>query len=197
MFENNVKFVDMHDGNLVEELLVVTDATEGIACFCIHPNNKEIVVATEKFSLRHFDVESKACLRVIKAHSMPIIAMAYDTTGTLVATGSADRTVKVWDIVKGFCTHNFKFHTDIVQTVYFHPDPSKMQLFSTGSDNTIRVYDLTATKLVATLSDHVSLPTQVTVSNNGRLLVSSGRDKVRLKCFLPVLFLIISFFIRF
>jgi U3 small nucleolar RNA-associated protein 13 len=75
--------------------------------------------------------------------------LLFNILGTLVATGSADRTVRVWDVAKGFCTHNFRDHTDIVQTVYFHPDPNRLQLFSCSEDNTIRIFDLIDSNCVA------------------------------------------------
>ena len=65
-----------------------------------------------------------------------------DLWGTLIATGSADRTVRVWDVERGYCTHNFREHTDIVQSVYFHPDPNRLLLFSCSEDNTVRIFDL-------------------------------------------------------
>lgn len=71
-----------------------------------------------------------------------IIVDLIDGTGTLIATGSADRTVRVWDVERGYCTHNFREHTDIVQSVYFHPDPNRLLLFSCSEDNTIRIFDL-------------------------------------------------------
>ena len=69
--------------------------------------------------------------------------------GTLVATGSADKTVRVWDVAKGYCTHNFREHTDIIRTVYFHPDPNRLQLFSCSDDNTIRIFDLIDSNCIA------------------------------------------------
>ena len=37
-------------------------------------------------------------VRAWKGHQMPVLSMSCDPSGTLVATGSADRSVKVWDI---------------------------------------------------------------------------------------------------
>lgn len=126
--------------------------------------------------------------RTIRAHRMPILCMEYDPTGTLVATGSSDRSVRVWDITKGYCTHSFTVHTDIVKTVTFHPDPQRLQLFSTSDDNTIAMYDLRDQQCVAQFKDHFSLPTSLAFSPDGYILVSSGRDKVSplLKSLLPI-----------
>lgn len=73
----------------------------------------------------------------------------YKLVGTLIATGSADRAVRVWDVAKGYCTHNFREHTDIVRTVYFHPDPNRLQLFSCSEDNSVRIHDLIDSACVA------------------------------------------------
>jgi U3 small nucleolar RNA-associated protein 13 len=154
-------------------------AAEAVTCFCLHPKGDDIVVATQKFFLKHWQLSSKTCVRTIRAHQMPILTMTYDSTGTLVATGSADRSVRVFDIGRGYCTHSFKEHTDIVQTVRFHPDPNRLQLFSTSDDNTIRIYDLIDNKCIAVFREHVSTPTAVSLTPDGYFMASSGRDKVR------------------
>ena len=43
--------------------------------------------------------------------------MAYDVTSTLLATGSADATVKVWDTVRKYCTHNLRKHSGVVRYI--------------------------------------------------------------------------------
>jgi U3 small nucleolar RNA-associated protein 13 len=101
--------------------------------------------------------------------------------GALVVTGSADRTVRVWDVVGGFCTHSFRDHTDIIRTVTFHPDRQRQQVISTSDDNTIRVFDLRDSKCVAVFRSHVSLPTAVAFSPDGYIMASCGRDKVSRK----------------
>jgi U3 small nucleolar RNA-associated protein 13 len=137
-------------------------------------------------------------VRAIKAHTMPVLTMAYDSTGTLVATGSADRSVKVWDVSRGYCTHSFKGHTDVVQLVQFHIPASfyigggsgggggggggNLQLYSTSHDYTLKIYDLNDSTCVSTFKEHLSVATALataSASGDEYLLASVGRDKVR------------------
>ena len=47
-------------------------------------------------------------------HTAPVICMIVDDENTLLATASADRTVRVWDIEGGYCTHSLKGHSGMV-----------------------------------------------------------------------------------
>ena len=84
----------------------------------------------------------------VQVHKGPVLDMDVDATGTLVATGSADNTVKVWDIEKGHMTHNFTGHSGVVTRVAFHPDPSRLQLVSCSEDGTVRLWDLNTNQCV-------------------------------------------------
>lgn len=79
------------------------------------------------------------------------MSMAIDFTGTLVATGSSDNTVKVWDIEQGHLTHNLTGHTGVVLCVAFHPNPGRLQLFSGSEDQTVRAWDLNTSVYVLSL----------------------------------------------
>ena len=118
------------------------------------------------------------CLRTIKAHDLVVKAMEYDGTGTLVATASADRTVKVWNVRKGFCTHNLVGHTSVVTGVRFHPITKRLQVFSASDDCTVRVWSLSSGECLAILGDHMSVPTGMVCTPDGATMVTSGRDQV-------------------
>lgn len=101
-----------------------------------------------------------------------------DSTGTLVATGSSDRTVKVWDVPGGYCTHNFRGHTGVLTAVTFHPETNKAVLVSAAEDCTVRVWSLQNQSCIAVLTKHMATPTCMAFSGDGRTLLTGGRDQV-------------------
>ncbi|KAF9785694.1 WD40 repeat-like protein [Thelephora terrestris] len=136
--------------------------------------------------------------RVIsKAHEAPVHVCKVDPTSTYLAAGSADGVVKVWDIHRGYITHVFKGHGGVVSALAFNypRDPSsiaagdvKMQLITGSVDTKIRIFDLGAAaartsgrpKPEAVLEGHVSVPRGLDVSQDGKWLLSAGRDSVAL-----------------
>jgi len=58
-------------------------------------------------------------VRTIKPHSAPVVVSSIDSTGTLLATGAADGSVKVWDIRRGFTTHTLHGHSGLVSALRF------------------------------------------------------------------------------
>ncbi len=147
----------------------------------MRPNGTEVITASRNQLLRHWHISQTSpaeCKRSWKAHETPVISMAFDPSGTLLATGSSDRTIKVWDVDKGFATHNLKGHGGIVNAVKFFKDDGRLWLISSSEDTFIKVWDLNTSNCIATLSGHLSTPTCFTISEDGNTLVSSGRDKV-------------------
>lgn len=181
MHDNDVNVIDWDRGQRVSSVFtdVEDEKRESITAFCINPiNSDDIVVATQNYLLRQYQLSTKLCGRTIRTQSMPTLTMDFDPSGTLVATGSSDFSVRVWDISKGYCTHVFKDHTDSIHMVQFHKDPNQMKLFSQSYDNTIRIYDLIESSAIACFRDHMSLPTGMHLSEDGYIMATVGRDKV-------------------
>lgn len=79
------------------------------------PIRDERVHVTTSFSTRdvqvkRYEASSGAELRSWKPHPQPVAAMAVDASGCLLATASADRSARVWDVQQGHCTHAFRGH---------------------------------------------------------------------------------------
>lgn len=59
-----------------------------------------------------------------KPHATPVVTIAIDESGTLLATGAADGAVKVWDIRGGYATHTFRAHNGVISALFFfHASP--------------------------------------------------------------------------
>ena len=122
-----------------------------------------------------------------KAHSAPILVSAVSPDSTLLATGSSDGIVKVWDLDGAYVTHVFRGHGGPVSALHFNfdQDKSKLELFTGSTDTRVRVYDLRdpsardgSAKPRAVLEGHVSVIRGIDISEDGRWAVTGGRDKV-------------------
>lgn len=58
-------------------------------------------------------------LKTLKPHVTPVVTIEVDNTSTLVATGSADGVIKLWDVRGAYLTHTFRGHSGIISALHF------------------------------------------------------------------------------
>src|SRR5438876_3907563 len=93
----------------------------------------------------------------LRGHSGWISSLAYSPDGKRLASGSADKTVKIWTIPSGEETATLRGHTDYVSSVAISPDG---KLLATGSfDKTVKFWQLATNEEKATLRGHRGIVT--------------------------------------
>lgn len=106
-------------------------------------------------------------------------AVIFSPNGKMLASGSNDGRVRLWDIKDGTLFKILKGHTDSVLSVAFAP--SGEILASGSADSTIRLWDVNDGALLQTLDGHTPWFDSVIFSSDGKTLASrSGDDLIRL-----------------
>lgn len=82
----------------------------------------------------------KPDLEIQTGHSGSVFSVAFSPDGKLLASASADQTIKLWDVASGGQVRSFKGHSSGIISVAFSPD-GKL-LASGGSDNAIKIWDI-------------------------------------------------------
>ncbi|KAH7243937.1 WD40-repeat-containing domain protein [Fusarium solani] len=110
----------------------------------------------------------------LRDHRAEVNALAFSADGALLASGSNDGIVKIWNGTWGDSMHDLHGHSEPVFSLAFSSD--KQLLASASGDQTIKVWDTTTGELKHTLNGHINTVNSVTFSPGDALLASGSAD---------------------
>jgi len=113
----------------------------------------------------------------LEGHTDYITAIAFSQDGRILATGSRDRTIRIWDGSSGtFSGQVLRSHTSAITALEFSPDGKR--LTSAGLDRTIRTWD-TSTWLPASqpLRGNSDSVFSLVYMPDGRYFFTGGADR--------------------
>jgi len=107
-------------------------------------------------------------------HPSSVNFVAFSPIAQLLASGSEDKTIKLWDVANGRELRTFSGHSGGINAVAFSPDGKV--LASASQDKTIKLWDVTSGRELQTLTGHSKAVNAVAFSPEGKLLASGGGD---------------------
>jgi dipeptidyl aminopeptidase/acylaminoacyl peptidase len=115
-----------------------------------------------------------SCLHLNEGHKREVNSVAFSPDGSLLASGSGDRTVRLWRVEDGELLHALVGHANHVYSVAFSPDGS---LLASGSgDRTVRLWRVEDRDFVYAFANTRFPPVySVAFSPDGRLLATGSR----------------------
>jgi WD40 repeat protein len=122
-----------------------------------------------------FVIGQKPELSVQTGHSAQVLALAFTSDGKLLASGSVDQTIVLWNPATGNQLRALKGHSGTVSSIAFSPDDK--QLASGSADNSIKIWDVAGGSAKQTLTGHTLYVSSVAFSPDGKMLASGSGDQ--------------------
>ncbi|MEH2236663.1 serine/threonine-protein kinase [Nostoc sp.] len=122
-------------------------------------------------------LRSLASIQTLTGHLGEVNSLAVNSNSLShnLASGSDDKTVKIWNIESGDEIRTFTGHSDWVYAVAISPDGKTV--VSGSKDKTIKVWNLNTGKESRTLNGHKDFVNSVAISPDGETIVSGSYDK--------------------
>ncbi|HUE17542.1 MAG TPA: c-type cytochrome domain-containing protein [Planctomycetaceae bacterium] len=151
-----------------------------VLCLAFNPQGTLLVTGggepSRSGELKLWNVPALTLARDLKdAHSDTVFGVEFSRDGKHLASGAADKFVKVFDVATGKPVRSFEGHTSHVLGVSWKADGSL--LASAGADSQIKIWNFESGEQVRSIAGYTKQVTSIGFIGTGVDLVSSGGDK--------------------
>jgi U3 small nucleolar RNA-associated protein 12 len=126
-------------------------------------------------TLKVFFADSLKFFLSLYGHRLPALCHDVSSDSRLLASGGADKNIRVWGLDFGDCHKSLFAHDDSVTCLKFVPKTH--YLFSCGKDASVKYWDADKFEPLLTLNGHHAAAWCCAMSARGDFLVTGGHDR--------------------
>lgn len=171
--DRTIKIWDTNTGSLSRSLY---GSLGSVLDLTITHDNKSVIAATSSNNLYVFDMGSGRMNHTLTGHTDKVCAVDVSKVSSRhIVSAAYDRTIKTWDMLKGYCTNTIIFPSNC-NAICFSVDGQT--ILSGHVDGNLRLWDIQTGKLLSEVAAHSLAVTSLSLSRNGNMLLTSGRDNM-------------------
>ncbi|MET0407815.1 MAG: WD40 repeat domain-containing serine/threonine-protein kinase, partial [Hyphomicrobium sp.] len=136
-----------------------------------------VAAASHDWTVSLWETASESSpIAVLEGHENAVQALAVDPSGRWIASGGADRAVRIWSAETKDTRRLYRNNSDFVSALNFSPDGS---MLATGSlDGTVKILSMNSYRMQRILAGHNARITSLAFSGTNDLLASASEDGV-------------------
>ncbi|TWU02539.1 protein kinase domain-containing protein [Stieleria varia] len=165
-----IRLWDIEASEKLEDLDRLPDRVLAVA---ISPTSQHVLAASAEL-LYLYDVAQRKRIHMLSGHSSPVEDISFSADGQFAASCGGSEAI-VWDVAAGQSRCRIATNGVRVFGVKFSQDG--MQVIGALGDGTVRIWDAQSGDELYRLSDHHEIAWAITVSPDGRYLLSGGGGK--------------------
>ncbi len=157
-------------------LKVIRSITEEVKAVAFSPDDTVLAFGGSRECIELWNIVDDKRVKILPSHGHTgwIRTISFSQSGKILASGSDDMTVCIWDVSSGRTVHVLRGHTDSVCSVAFGAGES---ILASGSDDcSIRLWNVSTGECLKVLSGHTGGVTSVAFNTGGTVLASGSKD---------------------
>ncbi|KAK6924753.1 Anaphase-promoting complex subunit 4, WD40 domain [Dillenia turbinata] len=171
--DRSIKIWDTNNGSLSRTLY---GCLGSVLDLTITHDNTSVVAASSSNNLYVWDVSSGRIRHTLTGHTDKVCAVDVSKVSNRhVVSAAYDRTIKAWDLQKGYCVNTIIF-TSNCNAVCFSMDGQT--ICSGHVDGNLRLWNIQSGKFLSEVAAHSLAITSISLSRNGNVVLTSGRDNL-------------------
>ncbi|XP_038686425.1 autophagy-related protein 16 [Tripterygium wilfordii] len=171
--DRSIKLWDTNTGSLSRTLY---GCLGSVLDLTITHDNSSVIAASSSNNLYVWDVNSGRVRHTLTGHMDKVCAVDVSKISSRhVVSAAYDRSIKVWDLQKGYCTSTIIFASNC-NALCFSVDGQT--ICSGHVDGNLRLWDIQTGKLLSEVAAHSLAITSISLSRNGNVVLTSGRDNL-------------------
>lgn len=139
------------------------------------PQKRMIFVSTLDSQIKVFFDDTLKFFLSLYGHSLPALALDSSDDDVILASGGADKSIKIWGLDFGDTHRTLYGHTDSITDLRFVRNTHNF--FTASKDGTLRYWDGDRFNQILLLNGHFSEVNCLTVSKTGAFVLSAGMDR--------------------